>query len=135
MSEKSGLSIGALGKATGTGVETIRYYERIGILPAPARTAGNYRSYDMGHVRRLGFVRKARDLGFPLETVRALLDLTDQPDMQCEKVDGLVLEQLHAVERKLADLERLRTELERLANCCRGGHQVSDCRIIEALFP
>ncbi|CAK0779542.1 MerR family transcriptional regulator, mercuric resistance operon regulatory protein [Azospirillaceae bacterium] len=135
MSTKLGFSIGALGKATGTEVVTIRYYEKIGILPIPSRTAGNYRSYSDAHVRRLGFVRRARGLGFPLEAIRALLALTDQPDMPCEEVDKLVLDQLYAVERKISDLERLRSELDRLANQCRGGRHVSDCRIIEALSP
>lgn len=130
-----GLSIGGLGKATGTKVETIRFYEKIGILPAPSRTAGNYRSYGEEHVRRLGFVRRARALGFPLETVRALLALTDQPDRPCGEVDALVVEQLHEVERKIADLQRLREELDRLAHRCRGGHRMAECRIIEALSP
>ncbi|KAA0676308.1 helix-turn-helix domain-containing protein [Roseomonas genomospecies 6] len=130
-----GLSIGALGKQTGTTPETIRFYEKIGILPVPARTAGNYRSYGPEHVRRLSFVRRTRQLGFPLETVRALLDLADQPDRPCGDVDALVLEQLHEVERKIADLERLRVELDRLAHQCRGAHRMADCRIIEALTP
>ncbi len=135
MPEKSGLSIGALGKATGTKPETIRFYEQIGILPEPARTAGNYRSYDAEHLRRLSFVRRARDLGFPLETVRAMLELADQPDRPCGEVDALVLEQLHEVERKIADLQRLRDELDRLAHQCRSGGRMADCRIIEALSP
>lgn len=135
MSERIGLSIGALGKATATKVETIRFYEKIGILPAPPRTSGNYRSYGEDHVRRLGFVRRARDLGFPLEAVRAMLALADQPDRPCGEVDALVLEQLREVERKIGDLQRLREELDRLAHQCRGGHRIADCRIIEALSP
>ncbi len=135
MSEKSSLSIGALGKATATKVETIRFYEKVGILPRPGRTAGNYRVYGPEHVRRLSFVRRARDLGFPLETVRAMLDLADQPDRPCGEVDALVREQLQDVERKIADLGRLRDELDRLANVCRGGRRIADCRIIEALSP
>ncbi|MBP2316308.1 MerR family transcriptional regulator [Azospirillum soli] len=132
---KPGLSIGALAKATGTKAETIRYYEQIGILPPPARTAGNYRSYDGEHVRRLAFVRRVRALGFPLETVRALLALADQPDRPCGEVDALVVEQLREVERKIADLQRLRAELDRLAHQCRNDGRVADCRIIEALSP
>ena len=132
---KSGLSIGALGKATGTKPETIRFYEQIGILPEPARTSGNYRVYGAEHLRRLSFVRRARDLGFPLETVRAMLDLADQPDRPCGEVDALVIEQLHEVERKIADLQRLREELDRLAHQCRSGGRMADCRIIEALSP
>jgi Cu(I)-responsive transcriptional regulator len=135
MTAKLSMSIGALARATGTKVETVRFYEKIGILPEPARTAGNYRSYGPEHVRRLSFVRRARDLGFPLETVRAMLALADQPDRPCGEVDALVLGQLHEVERKIADLQRLREELDRLAHQCRGGHRIADCRIIEALSP
>jgi Cu(I)-responsive transcriptional regulator len=127
-------TIGALGKMTGVNIETIRYYERIGLLPGAARTSSNYRVYGDTHVRRLTFIRKARDLGFPIETVRRMLALSDQPDRPCGEVDVLVVEQMREVERKIADLERLRAELDRLAHQCRGG-LVSDCRIIEALSP
>ncbi|MBW7848885.1 MAG: helix-turn-helix domain-containing protein [Rhodospirillales bacterium] len=135
MSGKAGLSIGALGRATGTKVETIRFYEKVGILPAPPRTSGNYRCYGDDHVRRLGFVRRARRLGFPLDTIRAMLALADQPDRACGEVDALVIGQLQDVEGKIADLERLREELSRLARLCRGGLRIADCRIIEALSP
>jgi len=133
MTAKSGLSIGALGAATDTKVETIRFYEKIGILPAPARTASNYRVYGEEHVKRLGFVRRARNLGFSLEAVRQLLDLVDQPDRPCGEVDDLVQGQLQEVEQKIADLQRLREELDRLAHQCRGGRRMAECRIIEAL--
>jgi Cu(I)-responsive transcriptional regulator len=129
-----GLTIGALSRLTGVNIETIRYYERIGLLPGAARTSSNYRVYGDTHVRRLTFIRKARDLGFPIETVRRMLALSDQPDRPCGEVDVLVVEQMREVERKIADLERLREELDRLAHQCRGG-LVSDCRIIEALSP
>ena len=133
-SAADGHTIGALGRLTGVNIETIRYYERIGLLPRPARTTGNRRMYGGADVRRLTFVRKARDLGFPIETVRALLDLADQPERPCDEVDALVVRQLGEVERKIADLERLREELDRLAHQCQGG-RVSECRIIEALSP
>jgi Cu(I)-responsive transcriptional regulator len=127
-------TIGTLGKLTGVNIETIRYYERIGLLPEPARNSGNYRVYDDTHVRRLTFIRKVRDLGFPIEAVRRMLALSDQPDRPCGEVDALIVEQMREVERKIADLEVLRAELDRLAHQCRGG-LVSDCRIIEALSP
>src|SRR3546814_5155755 len=129
-----GHAIGTLGKLTGVNVETIRYYERIGLLPRPARTSGNRRTYGDADVRRLIFVRKARELGFPIETVRALLELADQPNRPCDEVDALVVRQMGEVERKIADLERLRDELDRLARQCQGG-RVSECRIIESLSP
>ena len=113
MAAETSLSIGASSKATGTTVEAIRWYERVGVLPAPARTAGNYRAYGTAHLERLSFVRRARDLGFTLDQVR---------------------EHLGEVERKIADLEALRRELQGLIGQCRHG-TVNECRIIEALSP
>ena len=127
-------SIGELGRATGTKVETVRYYERIGLLPKPARTGGNYRSYGPAELDRLSFIRRARALGFPIDQVRALLDLSDQRDQDCATVDGLARAHLHDVEAKIADLKALRRELSALIDSCCGG-TVADCRIIEALGP
>lgn len=127
------MNIGRLGKLTGTNVETIRYYERIGLLPAPPRTQGNYRAYGEEHVRRLAFVRRARGLGFHLDTIRALLDVADRPEQSCSGVDALARRQIAEVEGKIADLTRLRDELARVVEGCRGG-KVGDCRIIEALW-
>jgi len=128
------LNIGELARATATNVETIRYYERIGLLPAPPRTAGNYRAYSAAHVGRLSFTRRARDLGFSIEQIRALLDLSDQRDRPCEAVDVIAREHLAEVERKFADLTALRRELGSLIGQCQHG-TVAECRIIEALAP
>src|SRR5258707_1183219 len=109
------LAIGDLASATDTKVETIRYYERIGILPAPPRTkSGNYRSYTADHLARLSFVRRSRDLGFTLAQIRALLDLTDQRERDCGAVDAIARAHLAAVERKIADLRALRRELDEI---------------------
>lgn len=129
-----GLSIGKLAKATGTAVETIRYYEKIGLLPDPPRTAGNYRSYGPGEVSRLSFVRRARDLGFGIGQVRALLELADDRQRPCEEVDLLARGQLEQVERKIADLQALKEELTSLIGHCSQG-TVAHCRILEALGP
>lgn len=128
------LAIGDLAKRTGTKVETVRYYERIGLLPAPARTKGNYRSYDEGHLGRLSFIRRARDLGFSLDQVRNLLRLADERDRSCEAVDVIAQQHLTEVERKIADLTALRDELTDLIGRCRRG-TVAECRIIETLAP
>lgn len=128
------LAIGELGRMTGTKVETIRYYERIGLLAEPGRTAGNYRAYTSEHLNRLSFIRRSRDLGFSLDQVRALLDLSDDRDRPCEAVDAIAKEHLNAVDRKIADLRALRRELSSLLEQCRCG-TVADCRIIEALSP
>lgn len=128
------VTVGDLAKATGTKVETIRYYERIGLLPAPARTEGNYRAYTSEHLGRLSFVRRARHLGFTLEQVRDLLSLSDQKDRSCEAVDEIAREHLAEVDRKIADLKALRRELAGVISQC-GQGTVADCRIIAALAP
>ncbi len=128
------LAIGELGRLTNTKVETVRYYERIGLLGAPARTASNYRAYGPEHLNRLNFIRRSRNLGFSLDQVRALLDLSDDRQYSCEAVDAIAREHLAEVDRKIADLHALRRELDSMINQCRHG-TVADCRIIEALSP
>ena len=128
------LSIGELGRLTGTKVETIRYYERIGLLAAPGRTAGNYRAYGPAHLSRLSFIRRSRDLGFSLDQVRALLDLSDDRDRPCDAVDRIATQHLAEVDRKIADLTALRRELASMIDQCSCG-TIAECRIIEALSP
>lgn len=129
-----GISIGQLGKITGTVVETIRYYEKIGLLAAPARTPSNYRSYGSPEVARLSFIRRARGLGFALDQVRSLLDLADEREHSCDEVDTLARKQLNDVDQKITDLQSLRHELSGLINQCQRG-TVAECRILEALGP
>ena len=113
------MNIGELARAADTKAETIRYYERIGLLPAPPRTPGNYRDYSAEHVSRLAFTRRARDLGFSIGQVRTLLDLADRKEQSCKAVDAIARERLTEVKRKLADLGALRRELESLIGQCR----------------
>lgn len=134
MSTDSTMAIGALARATGAKVETIRWYEKVGLLPPPARSAGNYRSYGAPHLARLSFIRRARELGFSLDQVRALLGLAGQPDLPCGAVDAIAREHLAEIDRKIADLQALRGELGSLIDQC-GCGTVSDCRIVEALAP
>lgn len=126
------LKIGEIAKATGTNVETVRYYERIGLLPRPERTSANYRSYAPSHIDRLSFIRHARGLGFDIADIRSLLDLADQPERDCGQVDRIASGHLQAVEKKIARLSVLRDELSRMLRQCRGG-QVGTCRIMEVL--
>lgn len=127
-------SIGALAEATGTKVETIRYYERVGIIPEPARTAANYRSYGKSHLWRLSFARRARDLGFTLDQVRTLLGLADSKDRDCCEVDAIARAHLADIDRKIADLRALRIELRDIIGQCQRGN-IADCHIIDALSP
>jgi DNA-binding transcriptional MerR regulator len=126
------MKIGELSRATGTNIETIRYYERIGLLPAPGRTPANYRSYGDAHRSRLSFVRHSRDLGFTIEEIRSLLDLSDNPERECDEADLIATRHLEQVEEKIAQLALLRDELARIVGRCRGG-VAADCRVIEAL--
>ena len=127
-----GLTIGELAKAANTKVETVRYYERIGLMPVPRRSEGNYRKYDSGHVERLGFIRRSRALGFSLDQVRALLSLADDRNRSCAAVDEIAREHLAEVNHKVADLKVLRRELDALLRQCRHG-VVAECGIIKAL--
>lgn len=128
------MKIGKLANATGTKVETVRYYEKIGLLAPPARTSANYRAYGNEHLARLSFIRRARDLGFTLESVRELLTLSDDRSQSCEAVDGIARIHLTEIDRKIGDLRALRSELSRVIGSCSQG-TVADCKIIETLAP
>lgn len=127
------ISIGALSKQSGANIETIRYYERIGVMPAPARSAAGYRIYGSDHVKRLSFVRRGRELGFSLDELRGLLRLVDGHAYTCAEVHGLTSEHLAEVRRKIADLRRLeRVMADMVAQCTR--NRIPDCPIVDALF-
>ena len=126
------LTIGELGQKTGCKVQTIRYYEQIGLMPKPARTSGNQRRYNPGHAERLAFIRHSRELGFSLDAIRELLDISDDPERSCETVDRIARDQLEQVDRRIRSLKAMKGELERMIRLCRGD-KIADCRIIEIL--
>jgi DNA-binding transcriptional MerR regulator len=125
-------AIGDLARHTGTKVETIRWYERDGVMPAPVRTRGGHRVYTQAHRKRLAFIRHARELGFPLEDVRALLRLADEPDRPCDEADKIARSHLAAVQSRIARLQALEAELSRMIAAC-GRGRVAECRVIEVL--
>lgn len=125
-------TIGGLAKQTGTKVQTIRYYEQIGLLAPPERTDGGQRRYNEDDVDRLSFIRHARQLGFPLDSIREIIDLSDDPNRPCHEVDEIARRQLHDVEQRIVRLEALRTELQRMIKEC-SGDQTSNCRVLEVL--
>ncbi|CAA7622389.1 MerR family transcriptional regulator [Candidatus Terasakiella magnetica] len=127
----SPINIGGLSQRTGVNIETIRYYEKTGLLPPPARSQGGFRQYDDQHVRLLRFIRRGRDLGFSIASIRTLLALAARPDLPCADADQMVARQLGEVERKIADLILLREELRKMTNCC--GEVVAECQIIGSL--
>ena len=126
------LSIGTLAKATDVKVTTIRFYEQIGLLPEPLRASNDRRVYDERTLSRLAFIKHARQLGFAVDAIRTLLQLSDNPDQSCEQANILAAEQLAAVDSKIIRLQALRGELQRVVSAaCQG--RVSDCRVIEVL--
>jgi DNA-binding transcriptional MerR regulator len=125
-------SIGEVSRRTGVKVPTIRYYENVGLLAAPARTEGKQRRYRDEDVSRLDFIRHARDLGFEIIDIRELLALSARPDQSCAEVDVITRRHLSAVERRIAQLSALRGELRRMLDECNHG-RVSDCRVLETL--
>lgn len=126
------LSIGTLAKRTGTKVQTIRYYEQIGLMLEPDRSEGGQRRYDDAQLDRLAFIRHSRQLGFSLKAIRDLLDLSDSPERSCAQVDAIARKQLREVEARIVRLEALRVEMQRMIDTC-NGDRVADCRILEVL--
>ncbi len=126
-------TIGRAAQHSGVNVETIRYYERIGIVPAPPRTVGGQRRYGQEHLRRLAFVRRCRELGFSLGEVRALLQLVDGRAYSCDEVRDVALRHLDAVRRRIIDLQAMEKALDEMVSRCDGG-SVPECPIIDALF-
>ena len=133
MKQTEAFSIGALSGRSGVHIETVRYYEQIGIMPAPARSAGGYRIYGTDHVRRLHFIRRGRELGFSLDELRGLLHLVDGQSYTCREVNALAVGHLATIRQKIADLQRLEHVMSDMAKQCKG-NQVPDCPIIDALF-
>lgn len=127
------MQIGELARATGCRVVNIRYYERVGILPLPARAANNYRVYGEEHLRRLGFVRRTRELGFSLDEVRTLLGLIDQGHYSCDDIRCLAQAHLDDVRTRREDLQRMEAALAGLVAQCTGG-STPDCSLLETLF-
>ncbi len=127
------LGIGALSRGTGVNIETIRYYERIGILPPPPRSRGGHRVYSVDHMKRLAFVRRSRELGFSLQEVRGLLGLVDGGEVTCDQVKTMTLGHLDEVRQRIADLRRMERVLREMAATCEGGN-VPECPIIDTLF-
>jgi MerR family mercuric resistance operon transcriptional regulator len=124
--------IGDLAERTGVNIETIRYYERVGLLPPPPRSEGRRRMYDAEHIQRLSFVRRGRELGFSLDDIRALLALVDDGNSECGGAREIALRHLDDVHGKIASLRKLERALKTMTDACRPEDQTA-CPIIEAL--
>lgn len=126
------LMIGDLAAATGTKVNTIRFYEEIGLMPKAVRTHSGRRTYGREELLRLAFIRRGRAMGFSVDEVRSLMQLSDQPERECEEAANIARRHLLEVEERITSLKRLRTELKGLVTACRGG-AAANCQIIEAI--
>ncbi len=126
------VAIGEASRISGVKVPTIRYYEQIGLLPPPVRSEGNRRHFAEAELRRLAFIRHARELGFEVEAIRTLLALQDNPHQPCATADAIARARLLEVEARIRSLQALKSELETMVEGCRHG-AVGDCRVIEVL--
>ncbi|AGA34081.1 Transcriptional regulator, MerR family [Thioalkalivibrio nitratireducens DSM 14787] len=127
------MRIGEVARLSGCSPETIRHYEKLGLLETPLRSTSGYRRYDVAAVDRLGFIRHGRELGLDLRAIGELLALADHPDADCRAVDRIASRHLERIEARIASLQQLAEELRAMVTQCRGG-RVAECRIIEALF-
>ena len=127
------MKIGEISKTTGIPVETIRYYEKIGLVPAPDRLASRYRQYRQSHLDRLLFIKRCRNLDMAQDEIRELIRLADQPDSDCSEVDALLARHLSHVRERLQELESLEDTLEQLQHACSEGRTVSECGILGGL--
>ncbi|PKA41603.1 helix-turn-helix domain-containing protein [Rhizobium sullae] len=126
------ITIGDAARQSGVKVPTIRYYESIGLLAVPSRSEGNQRSYEHADIRRLAFIRHARELGFEVGSIRTLLALQDDPDQSCASADAIAKARLIEVEQRIRSLMALKAELEIMVEGC-GHGRVDQCRVIEVL--
>ena len=127
------MKIGQLSAKTNCKIETIRYYEHIGLLPEPGRSEGGYRIYNEDHLKRLAFIRRSRELGFTIEEIRALLNLVDGGVYTCGDIKAITMEHVESIRQKIADLKKLEKTLSRIASQC-AGDATPKCPIIDALF-
>lgn len=127
------MRIGELARASGTAVETIRFYEREGLLPEPARTQGNYRTYTPGHAERLAFIRQCRNLDMTLDEVRVLLRFKDQPQADCREVNELLDEHIGHVALRIRELRTLEEQLRELRSRCASPHPAAECGILQGI--
>jgi len=132
MSKKE-LSRGALASRSGVNSETVRYYEKIGLMPDPTRSSGGHRVYEQEHVKRLSFIRRTRELGFTLKEIRGLLVLVDGGDYTCAEIRDRTLSHLDDVATKIRDLQKMQRTLKSISSKCDGG-LVPDCPIVDALY-
>jgi MerR family copper efflux transcriptional regulator len=133
MSMREALTIGEVAKAAEVGVETVRFYEREGLIAQPPRRSSGYRQYPPETIRRVRFIRRAKDLGFTLKEIGELLSLRVSPGTTCVDVRSMALGKIKNVAEKIAELQRIKGVLDRLAQACSGEGPTSECPILDML--
>ena len=127
------MGIGEMSRQTGVGIETIRYFEKIGMMPAPGRSEGGNRQYTNDHLQRLFFINRSRQIGFSQSEIKTLLSMVDAKDVTCAEVHSITVEHIRDIKQKIRDLRKLEKVLTQMANECSRG-DIPECPIIETLF-
>jgi len=133
LTKPSFIGIGEMSRQTGVGIETIRYFEKIGMMPAPGRSEGGNRQYTNDHLQRLFFINRSRQIGFSQSEIKALLSMVDAKNITCAEVHSITTEHIADIRKKIRDLQNLETVLTQMAKECSRG-DIPDCPIIETLF-
>ena len=133
ITNKRGYSIGELSRYALVNIETIRYYERVAVMPEPERSSGGNRIYNEQQIKRLFFIKRCRDLGFSLDGIRAMLSMVDDDNLSCRQVHNRTVSHLDNISKKLKDLRKMQAVLKQMAATCSKG-DVPDCPIVDSLF-
>lgn len=129
------MQIGQVAKRSGCSIQTIRYYEKEGLISPPARSEGNFRVYDSLTLEKLAFIKNCRALDLTLKEIKLLISLQDSPSTPCEAVNGMIDEHLHFVESRISDLQNLHNDLMRLRYACGQARSIDQCGILNELSP
>ncbi|TDT63597.1 Hg(II)-responsive transcriptional regulator [Fonticella tunisiensis] len=128
-----GLTIGQVAKGANVNIETIRYYEKMGLIPEPPRTESGYRLFSLEAIERIKFIKRAKELGFTLSEIKKLLDISDGQEFDCQDVQRFAFQKLKEIELKIHDLEKIKAILQDLSQKCPGQGPISECPILEEL--
>lgn len=131
--QKTLITIGKLSEKTGVNIETVRYYEKIGLIPKPSRSEGGNRLYNMEQAKRLAFIKRCRELGFPLDTIREFLKLVDEKHYTCAEIADISQRHLEDIRAKIRDLKKIESHIKDMLSQC-NKNNTPDCAFIEILF-
>tara|TARA_E500000331_G_C17272891_1_gene720234 strand:- start:20916 stop:21329 length:414 start_codon:yes stop_codon:yes gene_type:complete len=133
MSKESDLKISRLAELSGVGIETIRFYERKGLIAQPIKENGSFRKYPLGYISNIKFIKKAQNLGFSLKEIKELLEIHDQTYSKCKTVKQKALKKLESINRKISELQEIKMDLQSLINSCDEDASLENCSILNSL--